>query len=134
MTRSARFSRDRTPDPLERLLDPAFDETVWEYEDSHTGLEIPGSLHAKQTEALDRDDRHKWLFWGNQVGKTTWGAVNLALWALGRHPHQPWEPPLTMWGERSDVGALAGHRTPRAPDVDPDEPDHQGADATSAVS
>jgi N6-adenosine-specific RNA methylase IME4 len=28
-------------------------------------------LHAKQLEAFTNDARHRWLFWGNQVGKTT---------------------------------------------------------------
>ena len=111
---------ERPPDPLERLLDPAFTETLWEYEESQTGLEIPGSLHAKQTEALDRDDRHKWLFWGNQVGKTCWGAVNLALWALGRHPHQPWEPPLTMWASALTWELWQDIVLPGAADVDPE--------------
>ena len=88
---------DRPPDPLGRLLDPSFVHQLWEYEHSETDVEIPGNLHAKQREALDIDARHKWLFWGNQVGKTVWGAVNCALWALGRHPHQHWQPPLTIW-------------------------------------
>ena len=89
--------QERQPDPLRRLLDPGFTDVVWEYDGSHIGSEVPGNLHPKQCEALDAEVRHRWLFWGNQTGKTTWGAVNCALWALGRHPWQPWQPPVTIW-------------------------------------
>jgi phage terminase large subunit-like protein len=84
-------------DPLQRLLDPSFTNVLWEYEYSRTEPEIPGSLHAKQSEVLESDARHRWLFWGNQVGKTTIGAVDVVLLALGRHPHQKWKPPVTQW-------------------------------------
>lgn len=85
-------------DPLVRLLDPEFKKVLWEYEGSRTEQEIPGQLHAKQTEALSSDKRHRWLFWGNQAGKSTTGAIELALLALGRHPHhQRWEPGLVLW-------------------------------------
>lgn len=84
-------------DPLQRLLDPAFTETLWEYEFSRVSPEIPGQLHPKQLEALTHPARHRWLFWGNQVGKTTVGAVDLDLLALGRHPVQKWAPPVHCW-------------------------------------
>jgi phage terminase large subunit-like protein len=84
-------------DPLQRLLDPAFDQVLWEYEYSRTEPEIPGSLHVKQRAVLESDARHRWLFWGNQVGKTTIGAVDVVLLALGRHPHQKWQPPVMQW-------------------------------------
>ena len=88
---------DRPPDPLERLMDPSFQEQTWEHEGSSADLEIPGMLHHQQREALEARARHKWLFWANQSGKTTYGAVNCALWALGRHPDQRWEPPVIIW-------------------------------------
>jgi phage terminase large subunit-like protein len=85
-------------DPLAKLLDPAFDAVSWEYEFSRTDAEIPGNLHVKQEKALQSKAKHRWLFWGNQVGKTTLGAVDLALLCLGRHPYlQRWEPPITAW-------------------------------------
>lgn len=85
-------------DPLEKLLDPEFDAVSWEYEFSRTDAEIPGNLHGKQITALASTAKHRWLFWGNQVGKTTLGAVDIALLCLGRHPHlQRWEPPITAW-------------------------------------
>ena len=64
----------RVTDPLARLFDPSFTATTWPYEFSQTDPEIPGSLHPKQVEALHADSRQRWLFWGNQVGKTTVGA------------------------------------------------------------
>lgn len=56
-------------DPLTRLLDPAFTAPVWEYEHSYIGPELPGSLHAKQEEALRNPSTHRHLYWGNQAGK-----------------------------------------------------------------
>lgn len=84
-------------DPLARLLDPAFNEVLWEYSASRTGADIPGNLHPKQAEVLNSRAKHRWLFWGNQVGKTTLGAVDLVLLCLGRHPNQKWEPPVVCW-------------------------------------
>lgn len=97
----ARAQRARSaaqPDPLKKLLDPDFDAVLWEYEHSQVEPEVPGNLHQKQREALESDAKYRWLFWGNQVGKTALGAIEIALLALGRHPtHQRWEPPLTLW-------------------------------------
>lgn len=84
-------------DPLRRLLDPAFTNVLWLYEYSKTEPEIPGMLHSKQIEILHSTARHRWLFWGNQVGKTTIGAVDCVLLALGRHPVQTWKPPVKIW-------------------------------------
>lgn len=85
-------------DPLAKLLDPAFNAVTWEYEFSRTDAEIPGKLHPKQDAALASQAKHRWLFWGNQVGKTTLGAIDLALLCLGRHPYlQRWQPPITAW-------------------------------------
>lgn len=89
--------RDNQIDPLALLMDPEFDETQWYYDLSKTEPMVPGSLHAKQIEALSIDTRHRMLFWGNQTGKTTLGAVDCALLALGRHPVQKWKPPVTIW-------------------------------------
>ena len=90
-------SLTRQDDPLRKLLDPEFLEVLWEYENSRTEPLIPGSLHEKQDEFLEDDAKHRWLFGGNQSGKTTIGAVDLALTALGRHPLQLWDPPVTLW-------------------------------------
>lgn len=84
-------------DPIARLMDPSFTASQWEYEWSRIGLEIPGVLHAKQNEALLHLARHRWLFWGNQAGKSTLGAIDLVLLCLGRHPHQKWRPPVHCW-------------------------------------
>lgn len=88
-------------DPIQRLMDPEFTPIAWEYDGSRIGPEIPGQLHAKQLEALHHPSKHRWLFWGNQTGKTTVGAVDMVLSALGRHPLQligvqPM-PPFTGW-------------------------------------
>ena len=93
-----RRRRSQRIDPLARVLDPRFTAVSWEYEPSRTDPMIPGKLHPKQLEALQADAKHRWLFWGNQVGKTTVGAIDVALLALGRHPYlQKWEPPITAW-------------------------------------
>jgi phage terminase large subunit-like protein len=84
-------------DPLQRLFDPTFTQTLWEYEFSRTEPDIPGQLHAKQVEAFVHNARHRWLFWGNQVGKTTVGAIDLVMLCLGRHPNQKWQPPVKCW-------------------------------------
>jgi len=83
-------------DPLRILMDDETEEP-WEYEASKTDLVVPGKLHDRQLEALKDDSRFKWLFWANQSGKTTLGAIDIALTALGRHPNQRWEPPVLLW-------------------------------------
>lgn len=93
-------------------MDPGFTEALWPYEFSATDPEIPGSLHRKQFEALHADARHAWLFWGNQVGKTLWGGVSCALWALGRHPHQRWKPPITIWASGLSWGMWEDYLLP----------------------
>ena len=83
-------------DPIRELMDP--DVTgQWEYEGSRTELSVPGQLHPRQLEALHNKARFRWLFWANQTGKTTVGAVDLVLTALGRHPNQKWEPGILLW-------------------------------------
>lgn len=88
---------DPEVDPLARLLDDSFTETLWEYEHSYIGEMVPGQLHDKQTEALDALFRHRFLFWGNQVGKTTQGAVECALVGLKRHPHIHVQGNAVIW-------------------------------------
>ncbi len=96
--RITRAAGGETIDPLQRILAPDFTEPLWPYEHSRIGEEIPGNLHRKQVEAMHSRARHRWLFWGNQAGKTTFGAIEVALLALGRHPsHQYWEAPLVIW-------------------------------------
>lgn len=99
MMRLARVQRTHGGvDPLRRLLEEDLEGTFWHYEGSRTGSPLlPTRLHDKQRAALEADARHRWLFWGNQVGKTTVGAVDVGLTALGRHPVDPWEPPVTQW-------------------------------------
>ena len=41
--------------------------------------------HAKQIEASNAVQAIRWLFWGNRVGKTEWGAQEAAKVALGEH-------------------------------------------------
>lgn len=85
-------------DPLANILSPDFTAPLWEYEESRIDPFVPGNLHPKQAEALESGKRHRWLFWGNQAGKTTLGAIEVVLLALGRHPtHQYWEPPIVEW-------------------------------------
>ena len=88
-------------DPIRRLMDPEFTAVTWAYDGSRIGAEIPGKLHVKQLEALENPAIHRWPFWGNQTGKTTLGAVDQVLSALGRHPMQALGlepmPPFTGW-------------------------------------
>jgi phage terminase large subunit-like protein len=95
---------DDSIDPLRKLMDPTFfgdDDGMWHYEHSYIGSRIPAKLHKKQNEALANPAKHRFLFWGNQTGKTTVGAVDSSLLALGRHPtvsHLPnFRPPVTIW-------------------------------------
>jgi phage terminase large subunit-like protein len=99
--RSVRGLAGLDVDPIGRLMDPTFTETLWHYEFSRIDPDIPGKLHPKQQEALANPAVHRWLFWGNQVGKTSVGAIDMVLSALGRHPAQlaglePM-PPFTGW-------------------------------------
>jgi phage terminase large subunit-like protein len=90
--------RESRVDPVKRLLDPAFNDMLWYYEHSRIDTEIPGKLHARQMEILKSPAKHRWFFGGNQSGKTTAGAVDCVLLALGRHPwRQTWQAPVTIW-------------------------------------
>lgn len=87
-------------DPLARLFDPAFTETTWYYDGSKVG-DLPGKLTPKQLDMLHNRSKHRWALWANQGGKTSLGAVDMALKALGRHPRQLdgsiRMPPHTGW-------------------------------------
>lgn len=99
-TRGFGGGKDDRVDPLERLFDPSFTDKTWYYEHSKIG-DMPGLLHAKQIELLNDPAKHRWAFWGNQAGKTTVGAVDVVMLALGRHPLQLTgvirKPPITGW-------------------------------------
>lgn len=86
-------------DPLRRLLSPDFTDTLWEYEGSRVEPLVPGNLHEKQLEALEADARHRFLFWANQAGKSSFGCIDDVLLALGRHPvwSERHPPPVTIW-------------------------------------
>jgi phage terminase large subunit-like protein len=87
-------------DPIGRLMDPAFTDPLWEYEGSRLGTPlIPGQLHPKQVEQLMSPAKHRLLFWGNQSGKSSFGAVDEVLTGLGRHPVNSlrWKPPIVQW-------------------------------------
>lgn len=91
---------DHCEDPLSRLFDPDFRATSWSYQHSRIDSPLPGKLHAKQRAALEAVGGHKhvFLFWGNQVGKTTLGAIITVLIALGRHPTlTKWDAPVVCW-------------------------------------
>ena len=94
--RAERARRGSEFDPLRLLMDPTVTGMI-EHPASRTDPQIPGKLHPKQVEALTSDFRHKWCFWANQSGKTTYGAIEIALYALGRHPNQAWDAPLVIW-------------------------------------
>lgn len=86
-------------DPIRTFLGGEEEGPTWVYEFSQNGhFDLPASPHAKQLEFLhESEKRHRWLFWANQSGKTTIGAIDCALLALGRHPVQKWEPPVLIW-------------------------------------
>lgn len=88
-------------DPLrDRLHAGSFVEPFWENDYGHVGPQ-PGQLHAKQVEARTCGARHRFLFWGNQSGKTSFSGSDFAEIALGRHPvYSSWAnftPPVTLW-------------------------------------
>ncbi len=99
--RRARATVSLAVDPIARLMDPAFTDVLWEYEHSKIGEAIPGNLHPKQRAMLSDPAVHRFLFWGNQAGKTSLGAIDLVLSALGRHPMQKAGiermPPFNAW-------------------------------------
>lgn len=53
--------------------------------------------HDKQREATKSDKAVRALFWGNRVGKTEWGAQEVARYALNRHPYRTIGEPVEIW-------------------------------------
>lgn len=94
-----RARRLQAPDPLRVILSDANPGVFFDYPDSHNGSsQLPAHLHAAQRRLIfDCQAKHRFLFGGNQVGKSSAAAIDLCLLALGRHPNQRWEPPVTCW-------------------------------------
>ncbi len=55
-------------------------------------------MHPKQEAATKADQSIRALFWGNRVGKTEWGAMEVARYMLGKHPYRNILPPVEVWG------------------------------------
>jgi phage terminase large subunit-like protein len=53
--------------------------------------------HNKQKEASESSAAIKTLFWGNRVGKTEWGAQEVAQYAVADHPYKALRPPYEIW-------------------------------------
>lgn len=53
--------------------------------------------HEKQQEATASDKAIRALFWGNRVGKTEWGAQEVAKYALNKHPYRIIGEPVEIW-------------------------------------
>jgi phage terminase large subunit-like protein len=53
--------------------------------------------HDKQQDASSAMHAVRALFWGNRVGKTEWGAQEVAKYLLGRHPHRTIRQPCEVW-------------------------------------
>jgi len=53
--------------------------------------------HRKQVEAHNADEAIRALFWGNRVGKTEWGAMEVSEYATAHHEHRTVVPPFQIW-------------------------------------
>lgn len=53
--------------------------------------------HTKQIQATNSDKAIRALFWGNRVGKTEWGASEVARYAVDKHPNRSALPPVEIW-------------------------------------
>lgn len=53
--------------------------------------------HPKQQAATAAMEPIRALFWGNRVGKTEWGAQEVASYALNRHPNRIAGEPVEIW-------------------------------------
>lgn len=53
--------------------------------------------HPKQIDAHEAVQAVRALFWGNRVGKTEWGAMEVAEYALAHHKHRDVKPPFQIW-------------------------------------
>ena len=54
-------------------------------------------MHKKQQAATIANAAIRALFWGNRVGKTEWGAMEVARYATAEHPNRALEPPYEIW-------------------------------------
>ncbi len=92
------LQRGTRVDPLKVFLHDDQAPVLWEYLHSRTDPMLPGHPHQAQLRALASRARHRFLFWGNQSGKTTLGAVDAVAFALGCHPYDQWvQPPVRIW-------------------------------------
>lgn len=53
--------------------------------------------HDKQKQATAAMQAIRALFWGNRVGKTEWGAQEVARYALNKHPYRVIGSPIEIW-------------------------------------
>lgn len=53
--------------------------------------------HPKQTAAHEANQAIRALFWGNRVGKTEWGGMETAEYALLHHKHREVKAPFEIW-------------------------------------
>lgn len=53
--------------------------------------------HPKQIAAHESLEAIRALFWGNRVGKTEWGAMEVSEYATLHHPHRQMKPPFEIW-------------------------------------
>lgn len=53
--------------------------------------------HDKQKAATAADEAIRSLFWGNRVGKTEWGASEVARYATATHPFRSIRTPIEIW-------------------------------------
>lgn len=53
--------------------------------------------HNKQKQATASDKAVRSLFWGNRVGKTEWGASEVARYATNNHPYRIIGEPVEIW-------------------------------------
>jgi len=53
--------------------------------------------HEKQIEAYENMKPVRVLFWGNRVGKTEWGAMEVARYLLRKHEHRETKGKIEVW-------------------------------------
>ena len=53
--------------------------------------------HAKQIQAHEALQAIRALFWGNRVGKTEWGAMEVTEYATAHHEYRDVKPPFQIW-------------------------------------
>lgn len=70
-------------------------------------------MHKKQKAATKADQSIRALFWGNRVGKTEWGAMEVARYMLGQHPYKKIDTPVEVWGVCPSFDAQAETTQPK---------------------